>query len=166
MKLIKKTIIILLAAILALGAMACGKTPKNIDIDPNETAQKLINGCKFEETPEIITDSEFAIGTLFGCDLSLAAKDGDKPIGCAAVCSSTPETVLIIKANDAQAAKTLSEGSIADRVQAYIHDYSNYGPEQISKVESCVNKVIGQYVFLIISSDNAAAEKLLDELIK
>ncbi len=167
MKCFKKILLALTAVLFAFSAIACSGASKEIDIDPNETVQKLINGCQFEEKPAIIEDSKFAIETLFAVDLSKVAKDDSgNPIGCTAVCSSTPETVLIIKATDAEAAKSISEGEIKARTESYIHDYSNYGPEQVQKVETCINKVVGQYVFLIISSDNAAAEKLLDELIK
>lgn len=166
MKTFKKTIIIL-SALFAFFAIACSNNARDISIDPRETVQKLIDDCQFEETPAIIEDSAFAIGTLFGVNIESVAKDENgNPVGCIAVCSSTPETVLIIKATDADAAKSISEGAIKTRTEAYIHDYSNYGPEQVKKVENCVSKVVGQYVFLIISSDNAAAEKLLDELIK
>lgn len=167
MKLFKKVLLALIAALFAFGTIACSGAPKDINIDPNDTVQKLINGCQFEEKPAIIEDSKFAIETLFAVDLTKVAKDDSgNPIGCVSVCSSTPETVLIIKATDAEAAKSISEGAIKARTESYIHDYSNYGPEQVKKVETCINKVVGQYVFLIISSDNTAAEKLLDELIK
>ena len=148
------------------GDRRCSNTPANISIDPKDTAQRLIDGCAFEEKPAIIADSEFAIGKLFGIDLELVAKDGDSYVGCIAVCSSTPETVLVIKAVDEASAKKISEEYLASRVDAYIHDYSNYGPDQLDKLNTCINKVVGQYAFLIITNDNPAAEKLLDELIK
>ena len=166
MKTTNKLIVILLACIMLLSAAACSKTPANISIDPKDTAQRLIDGCAFEEKPAIIADSEFAIGKLFGIDLALVAKDGDSYVGCITVCSSTPETVLAIKAVDEASAKKISEEYLASRVDAYIHDYSNYGPDQLDKLNTCINKVVGQYAFLIITNDNPAAEKLLDELIK
>lgn len=167
MKLFKRLLFAFIAVLFVFSATACSNAPKDIDIDSSKTVQKLIDGCQFDEKPAIIEDSKFAIETLFAVDLAKVAKDDNgNPIGCVSVCSSTPETVLIIKATDAEAAKSISEGAIKARTESYIHDYSNYGPEQVQKVETCINKVVGQYVFLIISSDNAAAEKLLDELIK
>ena len=74
--------------------------------------------------------------------------------------------MLVIKAVDEASAKKISEEYLASRVDAYIHDYSNYGPDQLDKLNTCINKVVGQYAFLIITNDNPAAEKLLDELIK
>lgn len=166
MKTIKKLIVILLAGVIVLGTAACAKTPTDISIDPKDTAQRLIDGCAFEEKPAVIEDSEFAISKLFGIDLALVAKDGESYAGCIGVCSSTPETVLVIKAVDEASARKISEDYLASRVNSYIHDYSNYGPEQIDKLNTCINKVVGQYVFLLITNDNPSAEKLLNELIK
>ena len=58
---------------------------------------------------------------------------------------------------------TVYQGQYAQKgtaeLQAYLID-------QLDKLNTCINKVVGQYAFLIITNDNPAAEKLLDELIK
>ena len=47
----------------------------------------------------------------------------------------------------------------------YEKNYTNYGPEQVSKITSAVKVVRGQYVFVIVSNDNAAAQTYLNGLL-
>ena len=170
MKIAKRLAILLFALILAFAAIACGGTEENSPapkaINHAETAQALIDGCTFEEKPEII-ESEFGLTQLFEIDGNLIAKDENgNYMGTAAICSSTPETVIVIKAVDNASAEKIRHEYLAKRVEAYIHDYANYGPEQVAKLNDCMNRVDGEYVFLIISADNAAALNLLNELTK
>lgn len=170
MKNVKKLAVLLFALILAFAATSCGGTEENspapMAIDHAATAQALVDGCTFEEKPEII-ESGFGLTQLFEIDESLIAKDENgNYMGTVAICSSTPETVIVVKAVDGTSAEKIRDMYFAKRVEAYIHDYSNYGPEQVAKLNDCINRVDGEYVFLIISADNAAALNLLNELTK
>ncbi len=170
-----KNIIRKLSCIIALltlftAATGCGgmKWPDKTNVNPADTAMALAEKCKFSEVPAVVTtneDVEFTLSTVLGIDTALVGKDGENLTAAAGLCASTPEAVIVIKAVDAEAANKINDGAIKKLTETYIHDYSNYGPEEISKVETCVNRVIGEYVFLVISADNTAAEQVLNELV-
>lgn len=165
MKTTKRTIIVVLIAVMVLGLFACAKQ-KELNLNTTETANRFISEIEFEETPAIIEDEEFAVEKLFGIDTALVAKTDSGLDACVAVCSSTPETVIVIKAVDAEAAKNICDNYFASRVESYRHDYDNYGPEQIAKLDNCINKAVGEYAFLLITNNNSAAETLLNDLTK
>lgn len=158
----KKFIAVILAVVTVFAFTGCGKTVKAIDI--NAVGKTLNEGCSFEETPAFIDDTEFAL-TSMAADTALVKKT-DNGFACyKAVSASTPEIILIIEAVDAKAAETLNNGAVKTWINKNIEGYSDYGPEYIPWLKSCVNTVAGNYVFLIVSKDNTAAEKLLNEQI-
>lgn len=165
MKTTRRIITIMLIAIMICGLFACTKQ-KEVNLNTTEAANRFISEIEFEETPAVIEDEEFAVEKLFGIDVSLVARTDSGLDACIAVCSSTPETVIVIKAVDAEAAKNICDNYFASRVESYRHDYDNYGPEQIAKLDGCINKAVGEYAFLLITNNNSAAENLLNDLTK
>lgn len=161
-----KKLLIAIISILLVSAFACSGTAKDINIDVNAAAQELIDNCQFDETPAL-TPAEHSVKNLLRIDPALVATDESGAYLCAmGVCASTPEIVIVIEAVSEEAANTINDEQIADKIYSYLHDYSNYTPTEIDKIETCVNKVVGKYVFLIISADNAAAEDVLDGIIE
>lgn len=161
-------ITVLLVLLTAVVGCSGTKWPDKTSVDPASTAKTLAEKCKFSEVPAVVTtneDVEFTLSTVLGIDTALIGRNGDTLTAAAGLCASTPEAVIVIKAVDAESANKINDGAIKKLTETYIHDYSNYGPEEISKVETCVNRVIGEYVFLVISADNTAAEQILNELV-
>ncbi|MBR3298595.1 MAG: DUF4358 domain-containing protein [Clostridia bacterium] len=128
--------------------------------------QNLINKSSFDYKLDIIDDDDFEYAAThqLKIDTALINYIDGKPEMFRAM--ATPaEEVLIIGAKDAEAAKQIANGPITDWVK-HLHDgYSDYGPEQLPKIDSCVKTVAGRYVFLIISKDNTAAKAALNELL-
>ena len=158
----KKFLALILAVMTVFAFTGCGKTAKQIDI--NAVGKILDEGCSFEETPAYIDDTAFALNSM-AADTALVKKTDNGYACYKAVSASTPEIVLIIEAVDAKAADELNNGPVKNLITKNIEGYSDYGPEYVPMLESCVNTVAGNYVFLIVCKDNTAAEKLLNEQI-
>ena len=159
----------ILAIILALAALtaicACGGDKyAKLSVDVSGIGRNLLNIARFEFKPEIVDNPELAAEQLKLANADLNMVDG-KPEIFYAVSASSPEAVFVIGAKDAAAAKSISQGPVKDWIAAYRKGYESYGPEQVPKLDSCVNMTAGRYVFVVVSNDNAAAKKSLTGLL-
>ena len=80
------------------------------------------------------------------------------------VSGAYPEMIVCIKAVSEEAASTVM-GNVKDLIKNYIENYTSYTPEQVAKLENAVEVVRGNYVFVIVSNDNPAAETYLSGLL-
>ncbi|MBQ7061321.1 MAG: DUF4358 domain-containing protein [Clostridia bacterium] len=156
-------IILVLAALTAVCACGGDKYAK-LSVDVNGIGRNMLNIARFEFKPEVMDDPAFAAEQLKLATADLNMIDG-KPEIFYAVSAASPEAVFVIGARDAAAAKSISNGPIKNWIADYREGYSSYGPEQVPKLDSCVNMTAGRYVFVIVSNDNAAAKKSLTDLL-
>lgn len=175
-----KKLALILLALAMLASFACA--PKNGDTetaDPSGSAEpgnnsaivindvaafgrSIVSGCSFEYALDEFDDLAFAADQLKIDTAKLNMANGAPEMFRAA---ANAEEVLVIGAKDEAAAKEILEGPIADHV-AYLHEgYSDYGPDQVPKIESCVKMTSGRYVILVISNDNAEAQKTVNSLL-
>lgn len=158
----KKYIAIMLLISVLASLLACAGGAINVDVE--QTFNSLMEKCQFDEPLVAIDDKEHAMN-LLKIDGSLVAVEDSNPQIAFANSAATPEMILIIKANSAADAKALNDGAVADWIKYYHDGYSDYGPDQVPKIDSAVHELRGEYIFLVISADNAAAAKTLNELI-
>ena len=155
-----------LAIVFALCFAACGKkdVPAAKDYNVDEIAASVRDNVPFEDPYlALVAARDFAL-TTYGVDPALVADvNGEK--ACAIYVSGAyPEMIVAIKAVDeASAAKVMD--SVKALIQTYIKNYTTYTPEQVAKLESAVTEIRGQYVFAIVSNDNAAAASYLKGLL-
>ena len=169
MKNIVKTVaVISLALLMALSFAACGKggdnsQPKEFDVA--KLAKDIFDNCKFED--QYLTelpDKSFALSS-YNIDASLVAEENGEKLVVSYVSSAYPEMIFVAKSPDKDAAGKVM-GALKELVAKYIKDYTNYGPEQISKLESAVGREVGEYVIMVVSNDNTAAAAYIDSIIK
>ena len=79
--------------------------------------------------------------------------------------SASPEMVICIEAVDVDSARQIMEGALAAMLEDYITNYTNYGPEEVSKLTSAVKEQRGTYVILAVTADNANAETVIGDLL-
>ena len=132
----------------------------SVDLDlrgsiPGEfKAGPVIEGLDYFQLP--VNRDEIALD-------SVAEENGAKQ-AAVYVSGAYPEMIFAIKAVDANAADQVMK-AIEKILDNYEKNYTNYGPEQVSKITSAVKVVRGQYVFVIVSNDNAAAQTYLNGLL-
>ena len=177
-----KKIIVLLLALVMLISFACTKKDGSTETaKPSESAQpdsgkegalviddvtafgrSILTGCTFEFALDEFDDLAFAAEQLKISSDKLNMIDG-KPEMFRAIANS--EEVLVVGAKDEAAAKEILEGAVADRITYLREGYSDYGPDQVPKINSCVKMTAGRYVILVISNDNTAAQKVVNDLL-
>lgn len=151
----KKTVA-LFFTILFLLAAGCSGKGGDVSVDVPKAADRLIAGISFSDQMAAVDDK--VTQRLFGLG------DGD------AVESkvyegtgATAEEVAVFEAKDADAA-----GRIRDAAEKRVEDqreaFRDYQPKEMEKLKSPVLEVKGNYVFLCVSDDNDAAEKLIGEI--
>lgn len=159
----KKIVGIIMLLVILGSLFACsGKSNPVVNVD--ETFNALMEKCEFDEPLVAHEDRAFAM-QLLKIDSSLVAVEDSKPQIAFANSAATPEMILIIKANSEADARTLNDGAVADWIKYYHDGYSDYGPDQVPKIDSAVHELRGEYIFLVISADNTAAARTLNELI-
>lgn len=164
----KKILAMLLAVITVFSLTACGGD-KYADLKIGNITgfgQNIVSNAKFEynlsEVPA--DDLEFSALTLLKISKDKINYIDGKPEMYRSMAS--PEEVLVIGAKDAAAAKEILSGPISDWVKYQRDGYSDYGPDQVPKIDSCVKMTAGRYVFLIVSNDAAQAKSILNDLLE
>lgn len=160
----KKIFALLLAVVAAFSLIACGGD-KYADLKISSISgfgQNLVSRGDFDNNLSEVDNLEFVLDQLKIDKTKVNYVDGQPEVFRA---MASPEEVLVIGAKNAASAKDIANGPIADWVKYERDGYSDYGPEQVPKIESCIKTTAGRYVFLIVSSDNAKAKNVLNDLL-
>ena len=161
----KKFLTIALALLFVLSFAACGGDKfANLQLNVNGFGQNIINASKFSFTPDVLEDGATAASNLKLSTDQLNTVDG-KPEIFYAVVAGYPEAVFVIGAKDAAAAKAISNGPVKDWIAEQRAGYSDYGPDQVPKLDSAINRVAGRYVICVVTDDNASAKTAIDGLL-
>lgn len=148
----KKALSVLLALIMLFTLIACGSESKAID--PNAVYLHLLTDIAYDVP---LNDAEDLAGIYFS----------NLPTGATVrmhVSSSGyyPDEVALItlqNENDFDSAKRSIDAHLAQvRTQ-----FQNYIPEEVSTIDNAVVRQFGQYVFVVITSDHASVNSLLDK---
>ncbi len=165
----KKIFALILALVTVLSLCACGKDKyAELAINVAGFGQNIVNGCSFDIVPETAELNADAIRSqLDALGISaddLKETDGKPEFFYATTGEQSADFVMVIGAKDAETAKKLSDGQLKTWLDNLRKD-SSYHPAEAPKLENCINKTAGRYVFVICSKDSAAAESALTELL-
>jgi len=151
----KRLLIPALTVLLLLSLFGCSEK-KEMAVD--KLSEELLNGGVFSEKLEPV-DLEI-LGYIYEVS-------GDDYEEAAVYCSSgsTSDELAIFKAKDADAAKRIS-AAVSQRVDDQIDAFENYIPSAVPKLESAYKNTYGNYVILCVSTDPAAAEKIIGKYVK
>lgn len=147
----KKISALLLAAAFALLLCSCsgGKTLP----DAPTLAESLASGLEFSEE---IEDSGAAMAYSFYGVEEAQCKSAALYKGS----SASVDEVAVFECVDADSAKAVA--ALAAERQQYLHDgYSNYGPEQVPKIDSAVIKTVGNTVIFCISDSPEKVDSVI-----
>ena len=151
----KKTAALFLALVCLLSALTgCGDKK---ELDPQKLADELLSGADFVDSMNEISDTVVPILYEF-----YAADYTSALVYCGT--AATAEEIAIFKAADAAAAERLLKAARA-RVDHQIEVYSSYGPEAARTLENGIVKQSGDYIVVVVCSDSAGAQKIVDKYI-
>lgn len=166
--LLKAAVCAVLVCAMAFALAACGGNEpapaETKDYDVIDIAKSVSENVSFEdEYLTAVADIAFELNRDEIALDSVAEENGAKQ-AAVYVSGAYPEMIFAIKAVDANAADQVMK-AIEKILDNYEKNYTNYGPEQVSKITSAVKVIRGQYVFVIVSNDNAAAQTYLNGLL-
>lgn len=169
---VRFTAIVLSALLMLLALAACSGGDANGEGQPTvvndtqggepaETAEKLADVYSkigdLGVLPEMVSLSEEYVTAYYGFSEE-QAKNG---VFYVAGDSLLADTVVIVKAADSAAADIeASLVALNDRTKV---ELESYNPEQYGRACAATAKTVGSYVYFIISDDNAAIGKLIEE---
>ena len=154
-----KKITALITLLLLLSLCACGGSQGSTEPDfaPADLSAKLLDGKCFTD---LMSEMDNAVAfEIYGIDPA-AVESASIYMGTGA----TAEEIAVIKAKDADSAKTVAE-AMNSRVGAQIEAYKNYVPAEVPKLEEAIVKSAGSYVVYVTAADKAAAESIIGEYI-
>ena len=146
-----KKIYSLLAALLLISLCGCGGKAKNVDAE--KLAAALKEQLTYDDTLTAVTADELS---MYGVEIPAGAV-------VAAYMSSgaTGEEIVAAQcagAADAQALKDALTALVDDQAESF----RRYKPEETARLEKAVIYLSGSCVVLSVSSDPAAAEKIIE----
>ena len=153
----KKKVLALLLGMVMVMMTACGGE-KEIVFGISQASGDLLASEAFTDTLTKCDNDK--VIALYGVDESSLA-EYEVYIGTGA----TAEEIAIFRVKDSQdvaAVKTACETRIEDQKKAC----ENYLPDEMPKLSSPVVRTAGNYVAMVISSDNTKVEAVLDKYMK
>lgn len=153
----KRISIFLLCLCLALSLCACGSGggQKTGDINFEDCSRELLDSDAFSDMLSPVT-AEVAEG-LYQID---AADIEDVQLYISTL--ATAEEIGLFKASSADAANRIQD-AIQTRIQAQIEAYSDYGPEEVPKLEKAIVKSRDLYVVYVTADNNESVESVLSK---
>ncbi len=148
----KKIAIALISVVFLCLMGGCDGAPaENVDID--KAVNDLREQIAYQDELSQLTDKMF--DSVYQIDRSLVKK-------AVAYTSSgaTAEEIVAIEMNSAEDVKT-AETALKDRLQYQKDGYSDYGPEEVPKIDNAVIKSSGCYIFMSVSNDHGKAAEII-----
>lgn len=153
-KIMKKLIALLLAAVMVFPLSACGQ--KKIAYDVAATADKLVQTISFEDEMSELPES--MLPKLYNIE--------EQTLTAAKVYVSTgatAEEVAVFEAKTSNDAKTIENAAKA-RIEKQKNSFRDYVPEEMPKLENPVIVTEGNYVILCVSNQNDKAKEIINSM--
>lgn len=155
----KKIGAMLLAGAMAALLFAGCSSDADVTIDVNALADDLRSSVTFNDDITKIDDAGIA---MLYKDL-----DADLVVNQAVYASSgaSTEEIGVFEAADAAGAEQIKT-AVEARIQSQIDGYSDYGPDQVPRLNDTVLQTVGKYVIFCASDHNDQAEAAIEKYTK
>lgn len=150
-----KSIVLFVFCLCVLFA-GCGK--ENVTIDVAGLADELKNTIPFSDSLEEM--SEVAFQLKYDID---EADIVSKKIYVGS--GATAEEIAVFEAKDEEAAKRILS-AVDLHVEEQIHEYTNYNPDELKKLNDSVKMQKGKYVILCVSDHSETARACINKYAK
>lgn len=155
--------------IAAIGMTSCGSSKNNneqvpsqsqtapVTLDVKDVATKILNGGSFGDELNELDASMFEV-VYQDVDMSqVVSKYAYTNSGASA------EQIAVVEAKDSKAAEDV-KAAMQLKLNDDIDANKDYLPNEIPKLQKPVLKVIGNYVILCVSNDNAKVEEVINQI--
>ena len=151
---LKKIVCLLLAVIMVLSMVACGKEEKEEtkEYDGNALMQALLAQVKFDDAMSSVGD----FATLYFPEVPDSAT-----ISMYTGSGYYADEVVLITMQSAEDLETIM-ASVEKHLEQMTAQFKNYIPEEVAKIDNAVIWQGGSHVIVCISNDYATAQKILD----
>lgn len=140
---LRRALLLALAAMLALGAAACGGGKAQADLDVEQVMGALLERAPIEGGIQLTQDDML---NFYG----IKSQDMETFSACLAADGITAKELVLVKAAGEDSAKEV-EARLQSRLDARRNEFNGYLPDQYAVVEKSEVKRDGVYVRLIIS---------------
>lgn len=149
----KKAILVLVSVVMVMTLAACGGSKGDFDVDAlgNDLSTKITY-------KDSLGKMDLDTASMF---LNLSDLDVVKAAIYEGSGGTAEEIVVLECASDADASK--AEQVLKDRVSEQIESFTDYVPEELTKLNAAVIKVSGKYAVLSVSDTPDEARKLIDQ---
>ncbi len=149
----KKVAVAIVTLILLCLMGGCGGSPAK-EVDINKVAEDLKTQITYKDDLAKLTDEMF--DSVYKIDRSLI-----KQAVAFTSSGATAEEIVAIELNKSDDVKT-AETALKERIKYQKDGYSDYGPEEVPKLDNAVIKSSGNYIFMSVSDDHAKAAEILN----
>ncbi len=159
-------------AALCLGAASCGTdttTDNDTNADPasvQETTASAPADVTAAVLAEIPINSAIEKGiddlSVYFADLDTNGLEAASYYMCAS--GAYPDEIAVFKFTSAELAET-GKTAVQTRLEKQISVYESYTPDEMYKLDGAVLEVKGNYVYYLVTSDNARAKEIVEGLI-
>jgi len=144
----------LLLAVLMLLSLLCGCSPESKAIDPNAVYLHLLSDIAYDVPLHDATD----LAGIYFTNLPAGATV-KMHVSSSGYYPDEAALITLSSANDYESAKQVIDAHLAQlRTQ-----FQNYIPEEVATIDNAVVRQFGQYIFIVVTSDHAAVDALLNK---
>ncbi len=150
----KRVFALVVSVMMIIGLAACGGGSKG-DFDVDVLGNDLNTKITYQDS---LGQMDLDTASMF---LNLSDLNVVKAAIYEGSGGTAEEIVVLELASDADASK--AEQVLRDRVSEQIESFTDYVPEELTKLNAAVIKVSGKYAVLSVSDDPEGAKKLIDQ---
>lgn len=148
----KRIFSVLLLSVLLLASCA----PAVIEVDVAAAASMLRGGVTFVD---VMSDMDTA-----GICRILALTEAEVTQAAGAVSTgATAEELFVIEAKDGKVEDV--QKALDAHMDYMINGYSDYGPQEVPKLQNAVREVQGNYIFLCVCDEPAQAKSIISQIV-
>ena len=147
--------IIILIILIGLAIMVIKEKDKNIEINIEDLASKIVETNAFEDKLEKV-DSEMIMENYN------FSSDKNKKLVSYQGSGASSEEIVILQVKDKSKLDSVKE-KINTRLQERKEAFESYLPKEVGKIENNILIVKGNYVILCISNDNKQVNNILKD---
>ncbi len=148
----KRIFSVLLLSVLLLSA--CAAAP--LEIDVTDAASLLRGGVTFAD---IMSD----IDTAMICRIFALTEDEVANAAGYVSTGATAEELFVIEVSDGSLAKV--QAAVDAHMDYMINGYSDYGPQEVPKLENAVIETHGNYLFICVCDEPSQAKTVIAQIV-
>lgn len=149
---------VLASALLVLSLSGCGEE-KFVNFDDIYTS--LVNSIESFQTSNMQKQGEKVLENYYYIDVN-DLEDGQYRIYMSDPATGNADEIAMFKVKDKESVVTI-RSLIQDRVDDLKIRYKDYKPEEMKKLEDALILDKGNYVFLVVCSDNSKAKSIINK---